>query len=376
MNRAAFSPKALWSLAKDSVTAWIDDFAPSMGAAIAYYTAFSIAPLLIIVIAIAGFFFGSDAASGYLYAQLAGLLGDQGAEVIQAMVASASNSDEGIVASTVSLVLLVIGATTVFAELQSDLDRIWKAPALKKTEGIWELLRGRVLSLGLVVSIGFLMLVSLVLSAALAALSKWWGGVFENLEWVLHIVDIVVSLAVVTVMFALMYKILPRVRIGWRDVWVGSIATAALFTIGKFLVGMYLGKSDVASSFGTAGSLAVLLVWVYYSAQIFLLGAEFTWVYAHRFGSRQGQDQPATAKESVATTDAPQGEAGLATHARSERPNAAPADVPAASAAQVGDVVRRHPAAIAGGALVLGALAGELLNRYQKRSRRGPRRFA
>jgi membrane protein len=311
MNGIALSPAALWSLAKESAAAWMDDFAPSMGAAIAYYTAFSIAPLLIIVIAIAGLFFGREAASGYLYAQLDGLLGDQGARAIQGMVESASSTGEGVIATAVGVVLLAVGATTVFAELQTDLDRIWKAPAAKKAEGLWELVRSRVLSRGLVVSIGFVMLVALVVSAALAALGKWWGGVFENFEWVLHILNFVVSLAVTTVLFALMYKILPRVKIGWRDVWIGSAATALLFTIGKFLVGLYIGKSSVVSSFGAAGSLAVLLVWVYYSAQIFLLGAEFTWVYAHRYGSRQGKDRPATAKETAATTRQPEGQTGL-----------------------------------------------------------------
>src|SRR4029453_10332550 len=310
MNGIALSPGALWSLAKESAAAWMDDFAPSMGAAIAYYTAFSIAPLLIIVIAIAGLFFGREAASGYLYTQLDGLLGDQGAKAIHGMVESASNTGEGVMATVVGVVLLAVGATTVFAELQTDLDRIWKAPAAKKTEGLWELVRSRVLSLGLVVSIGFVMLVALVVSAALAALGKWWGGAFENFEWVLHILNFVVSLAVTAVLFALMYKILPRVKIGWHDVWIGSAATALLFTLGKFLVGLYIGKSSVVSSFGAAGSLAVLLVWVYYSAQIFLLGAEFTWVYAHRYGSRQGKDRPATAKETAATTRQPDGQTG------------------------------------------------------------------
>ena len=301
MTHAVLSPRTLWSMAKESVSAWIDDFAPSMGAAIAYYTAFSIAPLIIIVIAIAGFAFGKDAASGYLYGQISGLLGDDGGQAVQGMVNSASASGKGPLATVIGVVLLVVGATTVFAELQTDLDRIWKAPAAVKSEGLWGLIRSRVLSLGLVVSIGFLMLVSLVISSALAALGEWWGGAFESFKWLLQILNFVVSLIVITVMFALMYKILPRVKIGWRDVWIGAVVTALLFTIGKFLVGLYLGKAGVASSFGAAGSLAVLLVWVYYSAQIFLLGAEFTWVYAHRAGSRQGQDKPETAKESVAT---------------------------------------------------------------------------
>jgi membrane protein len=287
MNRAALAPASLWALAKQSATAWMDDFAPSMGAAIAYYTAFSIAPLLIILIAIVGLFLGRDAASGHIYAQLADLLGDNASTAIQAMVESASDTGQGVIATAVGVVLLAIGATTVFAELQTDLDRVWKAPAAKRPEGLWGLIRSRVLSFGLVVSMGFVLLVSLVVSAMLAALGSWWGGVFGQLEWLLHTFNFVVSFIVITAMFALMYKILPRVDIAWHDVWIGSAVTALLFVIGKLLVGLYLGKSGVASSFGAAGSLAVLLVWVYYSAQIFLLGAEFTWVYAYRFGSRR-----------------------------------------------------------------------------------------
>jgi membrane protein len=289
---------ALWSLARETVRGWLGDFAPSMGAGIAYYTAFSLAPLLIIVIAIAGMVFGEDAARGYLYAQLADLLGPQGAQVVRQMVERSGESQEGIIAPIVSVVFLLIGATTVFAELQSDLDRIWKAPA-PTWSGWWGMLRSRVLSLGMVVSIGFLLLVSLVFSAALAALSKWWSGRFEGIEGVLYALDFIVSLGVISAMFALIYKILPRVKIGWRDVWVGAVATALLFTIGKFLVGLYIGQSRVATGFGAAGSLVVVLVWVYYSAQIFLLGAEFTWVYAHRYGSRRDQDKRPTTREAM-----------------------------------------------------------------------------
>ena len=300
-------------MVKESVTAWIADFAPSMGAGIAYYTAFSIAPLLIIVIAIAGFFFGAGRGQRLSLRPARRVCSaTRGRRPSRAWSRAPATPTRASSPPSVGVRLALIGATTVFAELQSDLDRIWKAPAVKKTEGLWALLRSRVLSLGLVVSIGFLMLVSLVLSAALAALGKWWGGLFGDVEWLFHMLDFVVSLGVITVMFALMYKILPRVKIGWRDVWIGAVVTALLFAIGKFLVGLYLGKSGVGSSFGAAGSLAVLLVWVYYSAQIFLLGAEFTWVYAHRFGSRQRQDKPATAKESVATTDEPGGEAAPA----------------------------------------------------------------
>ena len=293
------SPSVLIEMLKQSVRAWIDDFAPSMGAGIAYYTAFSIAPLLIIVIGVAGIFFGQEAASGYLYGQLAGLLGDAGAKAVQAMVESARNTEDGVVATVVGVVLLLVGATTVFAELQTDLDRIWKAPVAKKSGGLWGLIRSRLLSLGLVVSIGFVLLVSLVLSAGISALSTWSSGYFGPAGWVLNVVDFVLSLALVTLVFALMYKILPRARIAWEDVWVGAFVTSVLFAVGKLLVGLYIGKAALASSFGTAGSLAVLLVWVYYSAQIFLLGAEFTWIYAHRVGSRKGEHQPAPAKAAL-----------------------------------------------------------------------------
>jgi membrane protein len=285
-------------MGRETVTAWLADFAPSMGAGIAYYTTFSIGPLLIIVITIAGLFFGQDAASGYVYAQLSDLLGPSGAQTIRGMVENAGTTGQGIVAPIIGIVLLVIGATTVFNELQSDLDRIWKAPAAKAS-GLWGMVRSRVLSLGLVVSIGFLMLVSLVVSAALAAFGKWWGGLLSDLHWVVRALDFLVSLGAISVMFALMYKILPRVKIGWRDVWVGSVATALLFTIGKILVGLYIGQSRVGSGFGAAGSLVIVLVWVYYSAQIFLLGAEFTWVFAHRLGSRRDERKPATAKQSL-----------------------------------------------------------------------------
>jgi membrane protein len=289
---------ALWSMTKEAVSGWIGDFAPSMGAGIAYYTTFSLAPLLIIVIAIAGIVFGEDAASGYVYAQMADMLGPQGAQVVRQMVERAGQTQEGTLAPVIGVGLLLVGATTVFAELQSDLDRIWKAPAATRT-GWWGLVRGRVLSLGLVVSIGFLLLVSLVVSAALSAMGKWWSGQFEGIGWLLHPLDLLISMAVISTMFALMYKILPRAKIGWRDVWVGAVATAFLFTIGKYLVGLYIGRSQVATGYGAAGSFVVVLVWVYYSAQIFLLGAEFTWVYAHRFGSRRGQPRQPTMKQAL-----------------------------------------------------------------------------
>lgn len=264
-----------------SLVAWVDDFAPSMGAALAYYTLFSIAPLLIIVIAIAGLVFGQDAARGEIVAQIQGLIGRDGAIAVQGLLKSTSEPAQGIVAIVISMILLIIGATTVFAELQSDLDRIWRVPAPTKQNGIFVMLRTRLLSFGLVLGIGFLLLVSLLIGAAIAAIGKWWGGFFAGWEAILQAIDFCISFAISTVLFAMIYKFMPRARIAWRDVWIGAAATALLFEIGKLLIGLYLGKTGVASGFGAAGSLVVVLVWVYFAAQIFLLGAEFTWAYAN-----------------------------------------------------------------------------------------------
>ncbi|MEO6409821.1 MAG: YihY/virulence factor BrkB family protein [Burkholderiaceae bacterium] len=285
----------LWPLVKEAATAWIDDYAPSMGAAIAYYTMFSLAPLLLIAIAVAALVFGQEVASGEVLSQLRGLMGEQGAQVVQAMLESASKPEQGVMATVVGLLLLVVGATTVFGELQDSLDRIWRAPA-REGSGLWKLLRSRMLSFGMILGIGFLLIVSLVMSAALSAIGKWMGPMFGGWEVVAQAVNFVISFAMVSVMFALIYKIMPRVKIDWRDVWTGAIVTALLFTIGKFAIGLYIGKSGVASAFGAAGSLAVLLIWIYYSAQIFLLGAEFTWAYAHRLGSLQAKPEEAPAQ--------------------------------------------------------------------------------
>jgi membrane protein len=279
----------LWQLARQSVTEWSNDYASSMGAALAYYTLFSLAPLLLLVISIAGLVFGADAARGQVVAQLGGLIGPEGATAVEGLLKSASEPAKSTIASLISLATLIIGATSIFAELQSDLDRICRAPEVAKPSGVWGLLRTRLLSFGLIVSIGFLLLVSLVVSAGLAALGTWWGAWFGGWVIALQLVNQVVSLLFVTALFALMYRILPSVRVGWQDVWYGAVATAVLFTIGKFAIGMYLGKAGVSSGFGAAGSIVVLLVWVFYSAQIFLLGAEFTWLYAHNHGSRIGK---------------------------------------------------------------------------------------
>ncbi len=281
--------RQLRELIRKSVIAWVDDYAPSMGAALAYYTLFSIAPLLIIAIAVAGLVFGEEAARGEIVAQIQDLIGREGAIAIQSLLKSANEPAKSIIATVVSIITLAVGATTVFGELQSDLDRIWRVPAPAKVSGIWSMLRSRLLSFGLVLGLGFLLLVSLVVSAAIAAFGKWSYGFFEGREAYLHALNFGVSFAITTVLFAMIYKYMPRARIAWRDVWVGAAVTSLLFEIGKFLIGLYLGTTSVASGFGAAGSLVVLLLWVYFSAQIFLLGAEFTWVYSHEYGSKAAQ---------------------------------------------------------------------------------------
>jgi membrane protein len=281
--------KAWWQLVKQAGESWIDDYAPSMGAALAYYTAFSLAPLLLIVIAIAGLVFGAEAARGEIFGQLTSLMGRDAAAAVEGMLISVSKPSEGIVATLVGAVFLLIGATSVFGELQDALDRIWRAPAREKAGGIWGLVRARLLSFGMIFGLAFLLMVSLVLSAGMAALGKWWGAWFAEFEVVVQLVNAALSFVLTGAVFAFIYKFMPRVRIQWRDVWLGAGVTALLFTLGKTLIGLYIGKTGVASGFGAAGSLVVLLVWVYYSAQIFLMGAEFTWVYARTYGSMKGQ---------------------------------------------------------------------------------------
>ncbi|HMC15235.1 MAG TPA: YihY/virulence factor BrkB family protein [Albitalea sp.] len=283
------------SLVKKAASAWLDDYAPSMGAALSYYTLFSLAPLLLIVIAVAGIFFGAEAARGEIVRQLGGLLGDQGAQTIQSLLQDAAKPRQSALATIIGTVLLLVGATSVFAELQDALDRIWRAPARVKTSGLWNALRSRLLSFGMILGIVFLLLVSLVVGAVLAALGKWWDPLFGGWTVLASIFNLAIDFGLTTALFAMIYKLMPRVHIQWHDVWVGALVTAALFTVGKYLIGLYIGKSGVASSFGAAGSLVVLLLWVYYSAQIFLMGAEFTWVYAHTFGSLKGTALPQAA---------------------------------------------------------------------------------
>jgi len=276
--------KQIWRLAKAAFTGWRDDYAQSMGAALAYYTLFSIAPLLLIVISIAGLVFGQDAARGEIIGQLNSLMGQRGALAIQTLLESMSRPTEGIAATVIGVVLLLVGATSVFGELQDSLDRIWKAP-VREGSGLWHLLRARLLSFGMILGIGFLLMVSLVFSAGLAAISKWWAPMFSGWMLIAGTLNTLFSFALTTGMFAMIYKTMPRAHIEWEEVWIGAVMTAVMFTIGKWLIGIYIGNSAFSSAYGAAGSILVLLIWVYYSAQIFLMGAEFTRAYSQVLGT-------------------------------------------------------------------------------------------
>jgi membrane protein len=285
--------KKWFRMLKAAVLAWWNDQAPSKGAALAYYAMFSIAPLLFLIISIAGLFFGVDAVRGVVFEQVSALMGNGGAQAIEEMLAHVAEPRTGGWTAALSTAVLLFGASSVFGQLQTALDTIWRVPAEEKKKetqsGIWTFVKARLLSFGLVLGLAFLVTVSLVLSAALSALGKWWGPLFGQWEAIAHVFDLAVSFGVLTVVFGAIYKLMPRAHIQWRDVWVGAVVTALLFTVGKFLIGLYLGKSNIGSSFGAFGSLVIVMVWVYYSAQIFLLGAEFTWVYAHESGSRRGE---------------------------------------------------------------------------------------
>jgi membrane protein len=277
--------KTAVELAKQTFKEYSADKAPRLGAALSYYTVFSLAPVLILVISIAGLAFGKDAAQGRIVGELEGVLGAEGAAGVQTMLAKANDTGGGIVSTVVGFLMLIVGATGVLIELQGAINTVWKV-APKPGGGLKGLIRERLLSFGLILSFGFILLVSLILSALLAGL----GGMMSNIipGWVVfgYLLNYAVALGVMTALIAMIYKILPDVKIAWRDVWVGALVTSVLFQIGKFAIGLYIGKASVGSPFGAAGSLAVLLVWVYYSSQIILLGAEFTRVSALRRGAR------------------------------------------------------------------------------------------
>jgi membrane protein len=258
-----------------------------MGAALAFYTLFSIAPILVIALAVAGYVSGPQVAETQVLDQLSALIGNTGADAISDLLQSAHYSDKKGLAAAMGIITLVVGATSVFAELQNTLDRIWNTPKEKNAVAWWQFIRRRVLSIGLVLGVGFLLLVSLVASAALAGLESLIGSFMAQWNLILPVLDFTVSFAMTSLLFAMIYKYVPREPLAWGDVWIGAVVTALLFTIGKYLIGIYLGKSSFNSAYGAAGSLVVLLLWIYYSAQIFLLGAEFTRAVTYEYGSRR-----------------------------------------------------------------------------------------
>ncbi|MDY6782051.1 MAG: YihY/virulence factor BrkB family protein [Cyanobacteriota bacterium] len=284
--------KVLGELFKETFREWQEDKTARLAAALAYYTVFSLAPLLIIAIAIAGSIFGEEAARGEIVGQIQGLVGSEGAQVIEAAIENASRPDASSIASILSIIALLFGASGVFAQLQDALNTVWEVKE-KPGRGVMGFVRKRILSFSAVIGIGFLLLVSLLVSAVLSGLSGYLNGILPGMNWIWQVVNLAISFSIITFLFALMYRYLPDVEIKWSDVWVGAAITALLFVVGKSVLGLYLGRGSFGSTYGAAGSLVIVLAWVYYSAQILFFGAEFTQVYARRFGDRIVPDENA-----------------------------------------------------------------------------------
>jgi membrane protein len=286
----------VWKVLKETAIGWDEDNVARLAASLAYYTLLSVAPLIIIAVAIAGLAFGQDAAREHIGGELAGVVGSGAASALQSIAKNARTPGTGVFSIAVGVAVLLFGASGVFGELQSALNTVWDV-APKPGRGVWGLVKDRFFSFTLVVGVAVLLLVSLIVSAALT----WVGQAFESslpggaVLW--QVLNFCISLAVITALFALMFKALPDVHIRWRDVWVGAGVTAALFTLGKFLLGLYLGGAGVSSAYGAAGSIVALVIWVYYSAQVLLIGAEFTEVYARLYGSRITPDDQAVSLE-------------------------------------------------------------------------------
>lgn len=284
--------KSTFKLLKEAFQEWQDDKASLLAAALAYYTVFSITPLLVIAIAIAGAVFGQDTARSEIIQQINGLVGEQGAQAIETALANANQPQLSNIASIISIVLLLVGASGVFAQLQQALNTVWDVKA-KPNGGIWQFIHKRLLSFGMVLAIGFLLLVSLILSAILSGVGKLEINLLPGLTPLWQLLNFAISFSLISLLFALIYKYLPDVKIRWKDVWVGAVITALLFTLGKFVIGLYLGRGSLGSAYGAAGSLIVFLAWVFYSAQILLFGAEFTQVYARKYGKKIRPDSHA-----------------------------------------------------------------------------------
>lgn len=277
--------KSVWMLVKTIVMQWFEDQPFLLASSLSYYTLFSLAPLLIIVIAISGFAFGREAAQQQITGTIQGMMGEQSAQAVKGIIENASSQPRtGIISALIGVIALIVGAAGVVGQLQTSLNMIWGVKS-KSGQGLWGFVRQRFISFAMVLGIGFLLLVSLVISAAVASFSQYIGSFFGGTEVIAHGLDLVISFLLVTALFAMIYKFLPDVKIEWRDVWIGAALTSILFTLGKFVIGLYLGHSGVNSAYGAAGSLITVLLWVYYSALIFFLGAEFTQVYATQYGS-------------------------------------------------------------------------------------------
>jgi membrane protein len=353
--------KAVLSTVKEAFADWKEDNAPRLGAALAYYTAFSLAPLLVIAIAIAGLVFGHEAAQGRIVEEVQGLIGKAGAEAVQAMLEAARKPSSSVWAAILGTITLILGASGAFTELRGALNVVWEAPA-KPSGGIWGAIRDRLLSFAMVMVLGFLLLVSLALSAGLAAVHGFTVGLWPGAKVLLEVVNAVFSFGVVTVLFAMIFKLLPDTKIAWRDVWAGAATTAALFTVGKTLIGLYLGKSSMASAYGAAASLAIILAWVYYAAQILFFGAELTQVYARRHGSRR-ESRGASA---APTEHAPRGPATPRPPSLVRPlPPGPPSPEPREAAHVLGRASRRAMAVYKAGVAV-GVAAGRLLRRVRR----------
>jgi membrane protein len=284
--------REIWALIKDAASGWSDHRASRIGAALAFYTVFSLGPVLLLAAVVAGFFFGQSAAQGEIHQQTSYMIGPQAAAEVQMVLARAHRPEAGVVATAISVVMLLLNADTALVELKSGLDEIWSVPG-ESRQWYWDFLRTRLLSIALILSLGLLLLASLLFSAAVGALEALSRGIFI-VGVVLRWMSSLLSFGLAALLFATVYKVLPSVKLAWKDVAVGALITAVLFIVGKYAIGAYLGSSTIASTYGAAGSVIVVLLWVYYCAQIFLLGAELTRGYACRFGSRRQMAQPSS----------------------------------------------------------------------------------
>lgn len=283
----------IFQLLRTTFTEWNEDHAPRMAAALSYYTAFSLAPLLVVIIAIVGFIYSGDTARIEIIREIQQTAGTDAAEMVDNLIQQGFNPGEGIISTVIAIVTLLLGAIGVFDQLQGALNTIWKVDEEPQEGGILTLLRNKLLSFGMILVIGFLLLVSLVISTLLASVDTLLSGILPSTQTLLQVISFVVSLGITAVLFALIYKVLPDAAVAWRDVWVGALLTALLFSVGRYLLSWYLGNSATASAYGAAGSFVLILLWVYYSAQILLFGAEFTQVYSRQYGSHASQSAAA-----------------------------------------------------------------------------------